>query len=344
VANERPLGPVMVDVAGLELRAEEREVLEHPLVGGVILFARNYASPEQLRALTAAIHGVRTPPLLIGADHEGGRVQRFIKGFTRLPPMRAVGAIYDRDPALARNLARALGVVLAAEVAAHGVDFSFAPVLDVDFGASSVIGDRAFHTEPAAVATLASALVAGMQRIGVAAIGKHFPGHGFVSADSHLELPVDDRELAAIDANDLVPFRALIGQGLAGIMPAHVVYAQIDSRPAGFSRVWLQDILRGQLSFVGMIFSDDLSMEGAAVAGGVIERGRAALGAGCDMALVCNAPEAAVKLLDGLGNVPLHRRRAERMRGPNAAQATGFPDYRDANVALAQARDAGMLA
>lgn len=344
MATELPLGPVMVDVAGLELTADERERLAHPLVGGVILFARNYASPEQLRALTAAIHGVRTPSLLIAADHEGGRVQRFINGFTRLPPMRALGAIYDRDRALAENVAQALGVVLAAEVAAHGVDFSFAPVLDIDFGSSSVIGDRAFHSEPAAVAALASALVAGMQRVGMPAIGKHFPGHGFVAADSHLELPIDERALADIEANDLAPYRALIGRGLAGIMPAHVVYPKVDAQPAGFSRVWLQEVLRRRLGFDGMIFSDDLSMAGAGVAGGIVERARAALDAGCDMALVCNAPEAAVQLLDGLGYAPLDTRRAARMVGPRAGAAASFADYRGASVALAQARDSGMLA
>ena len=344
MTTERPLGPVMVDVAGLELAPDERELLEHPLVGGVILFARNYASPAQLRRLTGAIRGVRSPALLIAVDHEGGRVQRFVDGFTRLPPMRALGRIYDQNPVLAENLARAVGVVLASELAAHGVDFSFAPVLDIDFGSSSVIGDRAFHSEPVAVARLASALVGGLRRVGMGPVGKHFPGHGYVRADSHHEVPVDDRDLATIEANDLVPYRALVSAGLAGVMPAHVIYPRVDSKPAGFSRRWLQEILRGRLGFDGIVFSDDLSMEGASVAGGVVERGRAALEAGCDMVLVCNAREAALRLLDGLGPARLDAGRAERIRGPQADASGGGPGYRGALGEIARARDEGMLA
>jgi beta-N-acetylhexosaminidase len=341
---ERPLGPVMLDVAGLELAPDEQELLAHPLVGGVILFARNYASPEQLRRLTGAIHAVRSPALLIAVDQEGGRVQRFLDGFTRLPPMRSLGRIYDRDQPLAENLAGAVGVVLASELAAHGVDFSFAPVLDIDFGASSVIGERAFHAAPAAVARLAGALVAGMQRVGMGAVGKHFPGHGYVRADSHHEVPVDDRDLATIEANDLAPYRALIGAGLAGVMPAHVIYPRIDPRPAGFSPVWLQEVLRRRLGFEGMVFSDDLSMEGASVAGGIVERGRAALDAGCDMVLVCNAREAALRLLVGLGPARLDAARAAAMRGRGARAAAEGPGYRAASVEIARARDSEGLA
>jgi beta-N-acetylhexosaminidase len=341
MATERPLGPVIVDLAGLELAAEEREVLGHPLVGGVILFARNYADPRQLRALTQAIRVARTPAPLIAVDHEGGRVQRFVDGFTRLPPMRALGRIRDRNPELAANLAGAIGVVLAAELAAHGVDFSFTPVLDLDFGSSGVIGDRAFHSDPAAVASLAGALVEGLARAGMAAVGKHFPGHGYVRADSHHEVPIDDRELAVIDANDLVPYRALIGRGLAGVMPAHVIYPRVDARPAGFSPVWLKEILRGRLKFDGIVFSDDLTMEGAAVAGGIVERARAAFDAGCDMVLVCNSPEAARQLLDGLGSVRPSLPRAERMRGARAAEPAGVPGYQ---AALATVRREGGLA
>jgi beta-N-acetylhexosaminidase len=341
---EARLGPVVVDVAGLELAPGERELLAHPLVGGVILFARNYDSPEQLRALTRAIHAVRSPALLIAVDHEGGRVQRFADGFTRLPPMRALGRIYDDDPALAENLAGAVGVVLASELAAHGVDFSFAPVLDIDFGSSSVIGDRAFHSEPAAVARLAAALAGGMRRVGMGAVGKHFPGHGYVRADSHHEVPVDDRDLATIEANDLAPYRALIGAGLAGVMPAHVIYPRVDARPAGFSPVWLQEILRGRLGFDGIVFSDDLSMEGARVAGGIVERGRAALEAGCDMVLVCNAREAAERLLEGLGPARLDSGRAERIRGPRAGASADFPGYRVALAEITRERDGGKLA
>jgi len=345
MAIERPLGPVMLDVAGLELTPGERELLAHPLVGGVILFARNYASPEQLRGLTGAIRGVRSPALLIAVDHEGGRVQRFVDGFTRLPPMRALGRIYDANPAVAENLAGAVGVVLAAELAAHGVDFSFAPVLDIDFGASGVIGDRAFHSAPPAVARLALALVEGLRRAGMGAVGKHFPGHGYVRADSHHEVPVDDRDLATIEANDLAPYRALIGAGLAGVMPAHVIYPRVDPKPAGFSRFWLQEILRGRLGFDGIVFSDDLSMAGASVAGGIVERGKAALEAGCDMVLVCNAREAALRLLDGLKPARLDARRVERMRGPRAdASAADVPAYRGALGELARARDDGKFA
>jgi beta-N-acetylhexosaminidase len=344
MAPERPLGPVMLDVAGLELAPDEHELLSHPLVGGVILFARNYAAPEQLRNLTGAIRGVRTPALLVAVDQEGGRVQRFAEGFTRLPPMRALGRIYDGNPAVAENLAGAVGVVLASELAAHGVDLSFAPVLDIDFGSSSVIGDRAFHSAAAAVARLAGALAGGMRRVGMGAVGKHFPGHGYVRADSHHAVPVDDRDLATIEANDLAPYRALIRAGLAGVMPAHVIYPRVDSRPAGFSPVWLQEILRGRLAFDGLVFSDDLSMEGASVAGGIVERGRAALDAGCDMVLVCNAREAAQRLLDGLGPVRLDAGRAERIRGPRASAPADLPGYGAALAEIARERDAGGLA
>jgi beta-N-acetylhexosaminidase len=329
----------MVDVAGVELDAGDRELLGHPLVGGVILFARNYAAPAQLDTLTAAIHALRTPPLLIAVDHEGGRVQRFVEGFTRLPPMRALGRLYDREPALATNLAGAIGVVLAAELRARGVDFSFAPVLDIDFGASSVIGDRAFHATAAGVTALAGGLVAGLARMGMGAVGKHFPGHGWVRADSHHEVPVDERDLAAIEANDLVPYRALAARGLAGVMPAHVIYPRIDARPAGFSPVWLKDILRRRLGFDGMVFSDDLSMEGASVAGGIVERGRAALEAGCDMVLVCNARAAAERLLEGLGPYALDPGRAARMVSPVADRSA----YSAAAARLEEANGAGLL-
>jgi beta-N-acetylhexosaminidase len=344
MAIDYPLGPVMVDLAGLEPSSTEREMLAHPLVGGVILFARNYRSPEQLRGLTAAIHAVRSPPLLIAVDHEGGRVQRFLDGFTRLPPMRTLGQVHDRDPLLARSLAGALGVVLAAELMAHGVDFSFAPVLDIDFGSSSVIGDRAFHSDPAAVTSLAGALVGGMARVGMGAVGKHFPGHGHVRADSHHEVPVDERDLATIEANDLVPYRELIGHGLAGVMPAHVIYPKVDSRPAGFSRIWLKDILRGRLGFDGLVFSDDLSMEGASVAGGIVDRGRAALAAGCDLVLMCNAPDEAHRLLEGLGPAALDPTRAARMRGRVDADGARRPLYRTALAEVTRERTSGTLA
>lgn len=295
-----PLGPVMLDVAGTTLTADDCARLRHPLTGGVILFSRNFESCAQLAQLTAEIHALRNPPLIIAVDHEGGRVQRFREGFTRIPPMRELGLVWDHDRRRAATLAHALGFVLAAELRVHGVDLSFTPVLDVDFGNSSVIGDRAFHSRPEAIAELATAVMHGLREGGMAAVGKHFPGHGHVRADSHHEVPVDDRPLADIESEDLIPFRRLIDAGLGGIMPAHVIYPAVDAAPAGFSAIWLKRILRGELGFDGVIFSDDLSMEGASVAGGVVDRGRAALSAGCDMVLVCNNPQSADELLHGL--------------------------------------------
>ncbi len=295
-----PLGPVMLDVAGTELTTEDRRRLMHPLTGGVILFSRNFASCAQLVQLTTDIHASRSPPLIIAVDHEGGRVQRFREGFTRLPPMRELGLVWDQDRRKAVAQAQALGFVLAAELRVHGVDLSFAPVLDVDYGNSSVIGDRAFHARPEAIAELAISVMHGLREGGMAAVGKHFPGHGHVRADSHHEVPVDERPLADIESEDLVPFRRLIDAGMGSIMPAHVIYPAVDAAPAGFSPVWLKRILRGELGFDGVIFSDDLSMEGASVAGGVVVRGMAALRAGCDMVLVCNNPASADELLEGL--------------------------------------------
>lgn len=283
-----PLGPVMLDVAGTELTAEDRKRLEHPLTGGVILFSHNYADPEQLARLTGEIHALRKPSLLIAVDHEGGRVQRFRDRFTAIPAMRELGITWDAGAQRARQIAQAVGFVLAAELRAHGVDLTFAPVLDVDYRNSSVIGDRAFHSDPRIVGELARALLQGFRQAGMSGVGKHFPGHGHVRADSHLEVPVDDRDYADIETNDIVPFRRLIQAGLGGIMPAHVIYPSVDHRPAGFSPVWLKEILRGELGFDGIVFSDDLNMEGASVAGGFAERAQIALEAGCDMVLICN--------------------------------------------------------
>jgi len=294
------LGPVMLDVAGVALTDEERRRLAHPQVGGVILFTRNYESPPQLAQLTQDIHAVREPPLLIAVDHEGGRVQRFRDGFTALPAMRELGRVWDNEPKRALALAQAVGFVLASELRACGVDLSLAPVLDIDHGASNVIGDRAFHRNADAVAELALKLMRGLRQGGMSAVGKHFPGHGHVMADSHHEIPVDDRAFAALEAADLVPFRRLIENGLGGIMPAHVIYPHVDSQTAGFSAVWLKQILRRQLGFNGMIFSDDLSMEGASGAGDITARARAAFSAGCDMVLVCNNPRLADELLERL--------------------------------------------
>lgn len=288
-------GPLMVDVGGLTLTAEDREVLAHPDVGSVILFSRNVDTPEQIRALTSAMREVR-PELWIAVDQEGGRVQRFREGFTRLPAMRQFGHQYDTDPAAALAAAQACGELMAREVKSVGVDFSFAPVLDLDVGVSGVIGDRAFHTEPAAATALVRAFMNGMKAAGMMTIGKHFPGHGSVAADSHFALPVDDRSWAEIDAYDLQPFRALALE-LDGIMPAHVVYPQVDPLPAGFSSFWLKTILREQLGFQGIIFSDDLCMEGAAGVGSMRERRDLALAAGCDVVLICNNREAVLSVL-----------------------------------------------
>jgi len=311
------LGPVMLDVEGKRLTPEDEARLLHPLVGGVILFTRNYESPGQLKDLTAAIHALRTPTLLIAVDHEGGRVQRFREGFARIPAMRELGKIWDAHPQRACHLASQTGYVLAAELRACGVDFSFTPVLDMDYGQSSVIGDRAFHSNPQAIADLAHSLLLGLRQGGMHTVGKHFPGHGYVHADSHLEIPVDERTLVDIEMSDLIPFRRMVGYGMNAVMPAHVIYPRVDSRPAGFSPVWLKTILRGQLGFDGCIFSDDLSMAGAMIAGGINERAEAALKAGCDMVLVCNKPDSADELLQGLRwEMPVtSRARLAQMRG-----------------------------
>lgn len=290
-------GPVFIGVEGLELSPADRERLVHPLVGGVILFTRNFKSPPQLKALTREIASLRSPRLLIAVDHEGGRVQRFRDGFSVIAPMRTLGELWDSDVAGAAREAVRIGRTIAGELGAHGVDFSFTPVLDVDHGESAVIGNRAFHRNPNAIAHLASALCDGLHAGGMAAVGKHFPGHGHVAADSHTELPVDDRPLAAIVADDLVPFGALIARGLEAIMPAHVVYSAIDKDPAGFSQKWLQEILRGRLGFDGLIFSDDLGMAGAQGVGDLVARAEASVAAGCDMVLACNDFEAADTLL-----------------------------------------------
>lgn len=298
------LGPLMLDVEGMELTANDRRRLQHPLAGGVILFSRNYSDPEQLSRLTGEIHALRAPPLIIAVDHEGGRVQRFRDGFTAIPPMRELGRAWDANAQHALQLATDTGFVLASELRAHGVDLTFAPVLDVDYGASGVIGDRAFHADPRAITELARALLQGFRQVGMSGVGKHFPGHGHVRADSHHEVPVDERSYEDIEASDLTPFRRLADTGIGGIMPAHVIYSRVDPLPAGFSPFWLKQVLRGKLGFGGLVFSDDLSMEGASVAGGIAARAQAALAAGCDMILVCNNP-ASLEELMGSFNYPM---------------------------------------
>lgn len=294
------LGPIMLDVIGKTLTNEDIRRLQHPLVGGVILFARNFDDCAQLKALTESIHAVRKPPLLIAVDHEGGRVQRFREGFTKIPPMRELGKVWDKNPKKARELAVEAGWILAAELRAHGVDFSFTPVLDMDYGESLVIGDRAFHQDPYVIHELGFALMQGLKKGGMAAVGKHFPGHGFVVADSHVSIPLDERAFDEIAQNDMQPFKQMIDNGLVAVMPAHVIYSKIDDKPAGFSKKWLQKVLRERLGFNGVIFSDDLSMEGATVGGNVTERALAALQAGCDMVLLCNRPDLADELLANL--------------------------------------------
>ena len=295
--------PVVLDIAGIRLDDADRRRLQHPLTGGLILFARNWVDRAQLTALTAEIKAIR-PDLLICVDHEGGRVQRFRSdGFTHLPPMAALGECWMRDAMAATNAATAAGYVLGAELRACGVDLSFTPVLDLDHGGSGVIGDRAFHRDARVAALLAKSLMHGLLQAGMANCGKHFPGHGFVKADSHVAVPVDKRSLKAILADDAKPY-AWLSSSLASVMPAHVIYPKVDALPAGFSERWLRHILRGDLGFQGAIFSDDLSMEGAKVAGGPLEAALAALGAGCDMVLLCNQSvdggQAVDDLLDSL--------------------------------------------
>jgi beta-N-acetylhexosaminidase len=315
--KELALGPLMLDIEGFTLSNADRRRLTHPLTGGIILFTRNYESPEQLTRLTAEIHALRSPSLLIAVDHEGGRVQRFREGFTPIPPMREFGLLWEKNSSHARDLAREAGFVIASELRAHGVDLTFAPVLDIDHGNSSVIGDRAFDSNAETVAELARALSDGLHQGGMTSVGKHFPGHGHVRADSHHDVPIDERSYAEIRECDLVPFARTIGLGLGAVMPAHVIYPDVDNQPAGFSSVWLKDILRKQLRFDGVIFSDDLSMEGACVAGGIVDRARAAVEAGCDMVLVCNNPQAADELLSDFKYTisPVSLARLARMHG-----------------------------
>lgn len=297
------VGPLMVDVAGLELTAEDREILRHPLVGGIILFTRNYHNNAQLRALTAelaALRGPRAARLLVAVDHEGGRVQRFRDGFTRIPAMRWIGQLYAENPDKGLEWARAQAQILGSELAAHGIDLCFAPVLDVDHGVSEIIGDRAFAADAASVIALAKSFCAGLASVGMAATGKHFPGHGAVVADSHVELPVDARPRREIEQRDLKPFAALIKAGLPSVMMAHVRYPAVDETPASLSKTWIGGILRRQLGFKGAVFCDDLSMGGAAVVGSYADRARLALAAGCDMLPVCNNRPALVELLDAL--------------------------------------------
>lgn len=332
-----PMGPLMMDLQGESILDNEKTLLRHPGVGGVILFTRNFSDLQQVRSLVREIRALRGKNFLVAVDQEGGRVQRFREGFTRLPAAGRFAPGSEGDPALLRKLTESVGWIMASELRAVDIDFSFAPVLDVDCGISTVIGDRSFARTPELVAECASGFRDGMLRAGMPAVGKHFPGHGGVALDSHLALPVDDRALDALMKHDVEPFRILIEQGLEGIMPAHVVYSEADTQPAGFSPFWLQTVLRGQLGFDGVIFSDDLSMAGAEVAGTYPERARLALDAGCDMVLVCNAPGAAETVVELAAecSTPERQRRLLKMCG-RAAQGDAVAD----NVRREQALEA----
>ncbi len=350
-SNKFKAGPIVLDVVGKTLNQDDIRRIAHPKTGGVILFGRNYQNRQQLTALTQAIKKIRTD-VMISIDHEGGRVQRCrTDGFTHLPAMRELGKIWTNtgkkataEHAIkAMEAATAVGFVLASELRACGVDFSFTPVLDLDFSRSGVIGDRSFHRDPQIAAMLAKSLNHGLQLAGMANCGKHFPGHGWAEADSHVAIPVDERSLKAILEDDAKPYEYL-GLGLASVMPAHVIYPKVDKNPAGFSKIWLQKILRQQLKFTGVIFSDDLSMEGASVAGSVVKGAEMALQAGCDQVLICNRPDLADQLLKELKYdekaYQISRARVQKLMPTsdaldwNAMQQS--PDYQRAKALLRQ--------
>ncbi len=347
--NKFKAGPIVLDVVGKTLNKEDIRRIADPKTGGVILFGRNYESRAQLTALTKAIKKVRAD-VMISIDHEGGRVQRCrTDGFTHLPAMKKLGDIWTNggkkaqaEHALkAMEAATATGFVLASELRACGVDFSFTPVLDLDFGRSGVIGDRSFNRDPQIAAMLAKSLNHGLQLAGMANCGKHFPGHGWAEADSHVAIPVDERSLTTIINDDAKPYEYL-GLALASVMPAHVIYPKVDKHPAGFSKVWLQDILRKQLKFTGVIFSDDLSMEGASVAGSVVKGAEMALKAGCDQVLICNRPDLADQLLKELTYdeklYKTSRARVEKLMPTSQAmnwdELQASPDYQRAKQLL----------
>jgi beta-N-acetylhexosaminidase len=321
------LGPLMVDVAGTSLTSADRDVLAHPLVGGVILFSRNYSSPEQARELVKQIHDVRSPALLVAVDHEGGRVQRFKEGFTHLPPVHVIGHQYDMDPKRGNELAEASGWLMAAELRAIGVDISFAPVLDLGWGVSEVIGDRAFHRDPEVVGELTRSYARGMRKAGMEATMKHFPGHGAVVADSHYKLPVDRRRFEDV-REDMRPFERLVNWGVCSVMMAHVVYSDVDEWPASLSDYWIKQVLRREMNFRGAVFCDDLSMAAAAVAGDMPERLRRALDAGCDMVPLCNNRTAVMDVLDKFGDYenPPAQLRLTRLHGRGGVDLVALND------------------
>ena len=313
------IGPLMIDLSGYELSLEELDWLSHPSVGGVILFTRNFADRKQLNTLIEQLHAVKKPRLLVAIDQEGGRVQRLRQEFTEFPPMRLLGKVYDEDPLQALHLSESMACYLAQELREVGIDFTFAPVLDLDSGVSEVIGDRAFHSNIDAVSALASKFVLGLRKGGMEAVGKHFPGHGSVCEDSHVTCPVDHRYENDLWLSDIVPFQRLVDHGIAGLMSAHVVYDHVDKEPASFSSFWLTRVLREQIGFQGAIFSDDLSMQGAKATGDIKHRVSAALKAGSDMVLICNSPAdvpTAIEMLDDYNN-PSSQLRLARFHGKN---------------------------
>lgn len=316
------MGPVMLDIEGLALSPADRDLLREPAVGGVILFARNFESVEQVTDLVAEIRALRSPPLLIAVDHEGGRVQRFREGFTEMPPMRHIGHEYDRNRESGLKIARQAGWLIASELRAAGIDLSFAPCVDLDWGISEIIGNRSFHRKPEAVSDLAEAFARGLRSAGMAAVAKHFPGHGAVVADSHLRLPVDRREYGLL-LDDMRPYERMMNTGVvAGVMLAHIVYREIDEMPAGFSEYWIQRELRARLGFGGAVFCDDLTMKATSSYGRMPERAQLALEAGCDMILVCNDRDAAHEAVNALNDYsnPLSLVRLARLHGTGHIQ------------------------
>lgn len=307
------MGPIMFDVHGTSLTPEDKEILQHPLVGGLILFSRNYQSIQQVSALVSDIRKVANKDFLIAVDHEGGRVQRFREGFSKIPPMGAIWEYAGKNMTIALELAKHCGILMALEVQAIGIDISFAPILDVN-GISDVIGDRSFHQDPEHIVELASAFIDGMHHVGMKATGKHFPGHGSVEADSHIALPIDNRSKLTVFNFDLIPFKKLIDANyLDALMPAHIIFPDVDSQAVGFSSKWLKDILRKSLGFDGVIFSDDLSMQGAAVVGGYIERAEAAQQAGCDMLLLCNNRKECINVIEH-ANIEINEQSSIRLK------------------------------
>lgn len=323
------MGPLMLDVSGFELTHEEIDILDHPLVGGLILFSRNYYDQKQLSDIVRHIRGVTRNDILIATDHEGGRVQRFREGFSEIPAMGSIAHQSSEDLQQASYLCERFGWLMAAELLAFDIDISFAPVLDIH-GVSKVIGDRSFHQQPEKIIQLASEFIKGMHRAGMSATGKHFPGHGNVLEDSHIAMPVDQRSKEDIFALDMAIFKSMHQQGLLdAVMPAHVIYSDVDDLPAGFSQTWIKQILRQELAFDGVVFSDDLSMQGAVQMGNIVERAELAIAAGCDMVLVCNDPKGAINVIDGLpSNMGLQINSVDRIKSLKKTPGLDFTNLK----------------